>query len=199
MLEKRWFHTLNSPNSFLSCRLARMPRGNPPSYEQRRQWRTQHLSSQDKFLADMPKVELHVHIEGTMTPELRWMLSQRNNIPLTVGAEKRPLTSLDAVREAYTEIRGRIGATSAEPQRSFTFFEAYYGGFDLLQTEEDYFALAMGYFETASKMNVMYCEPFFDLQGHTRRGIDIDIVMAGFSRAQREAANRLNVNMSSSF
>ncbi|CAG8952013.1 hypothetical protein HYFRA_00000749 [Hymenoscyphus fraxineus] len=72
-----------------------------------------------------------------------------------------------------------------------TFYEAYYGGFDLLQTEEDYYDLAMGYFERASQMKVRYCEPFFDPQGHTRRGIPLDVMMRGFKRAQDEAESRL--------
>jgi adenosine deaminase len=105
---------------------------------------------------------------------------------------------LEEVREAYTQIRGRIGAASADPQRSFTFFEAYYGGFDLLQTEDDYFDLAMGYFERASEMNVKYCEPFFDPQGHIRRGISMDTMMKGFKRAQKVAEQRLNVSGASS-
>lgn len=165
----------------------------PPSYEQRQEWRKQHLLSNDDFLTGMPKIELHVHIEGTMTPELRWKLSQQNHIPLIAGSQKRPLVSLEEVSDAYTRIRGRIGAASANPQKSFTFFEAYYGGFDLLQTEEDYFDLAISYFERASEMNVRYCEPFFDPQGHTRRGINMDLIMKGFRRAQVEAEERLNV------
>lgn len=164
-----------------------------PSYEQRREWRRKHILANDTWMTEMPKVELHVHIEGTMTPELRWKLSQRNKIPLTAGAQKHPLTSLGEVQDAYTKIRGRIGAGSADPQKSFTFFEAYYGGFDLLQTERDYYDLAMGYFERASEMNVRYCEPFFDPQGHTRRGIGMDVIMRGFRKAQVEAEERLNV------
>ncbi|TVY44508.1 putative deaminase [Lachnellula occidentalis] len=163
------------------------------SREQRQEWKERHLRSNDKFVTDIPKIELHVHIEGTMTPELRWKLAQRNNIPLTVGSEKVPLSTLAETREAYQNIRGRIGAASADGKRKMTFFEAYYGGFDLLQTEEDYFDLAMGYFERAGEMNVRYCEPFFDPQGHTRRGIPIEMILKGFKRAQIAAEHRLNV------
>ena len=164
------------------------------TYEQRQEWRNRQLSSNDKFVTDLPKIELHVHIEGTMSPELRWKLAQRNGTPLTKGSDKIPLSSLAEVKEAYKHIRGRIGAGSAEGRKCFTFFEIYYGGFDLLQTEEDYYDLAMGYFERASEMNVRYCEPFFDPQGHTRRGIPFDIMMKGFKRAQEEAEQRLNVS-----
>jgi adenosine deaminase len=129
-----------------------------------------------------------------MIPELRWKLSQRNKIPLTSGSEKILLTSLEQIQHAYTQIRGRIGAASAEASKSFTFFEIYYGGFELLQTEEDYYDLAMGYFERAGKMNVRYCELFFDPQGHTRREIPIYVFMRGFRRAQLEAETRLNVS-----
>lgn len=162
--------------------------------EQRREWKARHLRSNDKFVAEIPKIELHVHIEGTITPELRWKLAQRNQIPLTAGSENVPLSTLAETQEAYKNIRGRIGAASAEGKRNMTFFEAYYGGFDLLQKEEDYYDLAMGYFERVGPMNVRYCEPFFDPQGHTRRGISIDVIMKGFGRAQVEAEERWNVS-----
>jgi adenosine deaminase len=164
------------------------------TYEQRQLLRKSHLDSHDAFITGIPKVELHVHIEGTLAPSLRWELSQRNGIPLTAGSSKTPLNSLAKVQEAYTQIRGRIGAASAHGQTNMTFFEAYYGGFELLKTERDYYDLAMGYFERAAKMNVRYCEPFFDPQGHTRRGVGMDVVMRGLRRAQVEAEKRLNVS-----
>lgn len=163
------------------------------TYEQRQEWRRQHLLSDDGFVSGLPKIELHVHIEGTMNSELRWKLAQRNGIALTRGTEKIPLDSLDDVKEAYKHIRGRIGANSAEGRQCLSFFEAYYGGFDLLQNEEDFYDLAIGYFEQASRMNVRYCEPFFDPQGHTSRGIQMETVMRGFQKAQMEAEARLNV------
>jgi len=129
-----------------------------------------------------------------MKPELRWKLAQRNKIPLTAGSEKVLISTLAETQEAYMNIRGRIGAVSAEGKRNMTFFEAYYGGFDLLQKEEDYYDLAMGYFERVGQMNVRYCEPFFDPQGHTRRGISMDVIMNGLKRAQVEAEKRWNVS-----
>jgi adenosine deaminase len=168
----------------------------PPSaasYEERQRWRTNHLLAKDTFVTEMPKVELHVHIEGTMTPELRWKLGHRNGIPLTAGSQRVSLNTLSEVQNAYTRIRGRIGAASADASKCFTFFEAYYGGFDLLLIEQDYYDLAMGYFERAAQMNVRYCEPFFDLQGHTRRGIPLDYMMDGFRKSQIDAEKHLNV------
>jgi len=163
------------------------------TYAQRQDWRELHLQSNDTFITNMPKIELHVHIEGTMTPELRWKLSQRNSAPLTTSSQKVPLTSIEETREAYKEIRGRIGAGSADATKHFTFFEAYYGGFELLTIEEDYFDLAIGYFERARAMNVRYCEVFFDAQGNTRRGISMDVLMRGLKRAQKHAEQKLNV------
>lgn len=166
----------------------------PTTIEQRQRWRQEHLSSNYILVLDIPKIELHVHIEGTMSPETRWKLSQRNRIPLTMGSDRVPLTSLEEVCDAYTKIRGRIGAASADASKSFTFFEIYYGGFDLLQTEDDFYDLAMDYFRRASEMNVRYCEPFFDPQGQTRRGISMEVMMKGFKRAQLDAERDLNVS-----
>jgi adenosine deaminase len=169
------------------------------TYEQRQTLRRVHLDSNDAFVSGIPKVELHVHIEGTLTPSLRWELSRRNSIPLTVGSDKTPLTSLQQVEEAYTQIRGRIGAASAHGKTNMTFFEAYCGRFSLFQSEQDYYDLAIGYFQHAAEMNVIYCEPFLDLQGHTRRGVRMDVIMNGFKRAQEDAEERLNVSSESCF
>ena len=164
------------------------------TFEERQTLRKAHLALNDAFINGIPKIELHVHIEGTLTPSLRWKLSKRNSIPLTVGSDNVLLTSLKQVEEAYAQIRGRIGADSAHGITNMTFFEAYYGGFALLQTEQDYYDLAMAYFQRAAEMNVRYCEPFFDPQGHTRRGIGMDVIMGGFERAQMEAEKSLNVS-----
>jgi len=73
------------------------------------------------------------------------------------------------------------------------FFDAYYGGMEVLRTEEDFYELAMGYFRKAGEMNVRYCEPFFDPQAHTRRGVGFEVFMKGFERAQIEAERDINV------
>lgn len=79
------------------------------------------------------------------------------------------------------------------------FFEAYYGSMEVLLEEEDFFELAMGYFEKAGSMEVRYCEVFFDIQAHTRRGVSVKTVMDGFRRAQVKAEKELNVGKFSLF
>jgi adenosine deaminase len=165
------------------------------TFEERQTWRKTHLESNDTFITNIPKIELHVHIDGTMSPELRWKLSQRHGIPLTRGSQNIPITSLDETREAYTRIRGRVGAASASSETDFTFFEAIHGGIALMKDEEDYYDLAIEYYERVSKMNVRYCELFVDPQGHTKRGIQMDVIMGGLRRAQLEAERRLQVSV----
>ncbi|KAF5617227.1 adenosine deaminase [Fusarium tjaetaba] len=161
--------------------------------EERLSLRQELIDSNDKFILDLPKVELHVHIEGTLTPELRWKLAKRNNQILKLERTGTVYTSLEQLRASYYIMEARPGHQIDNAEESFTFFEAYYGGFDVLVTEEDFYDLAMNYFEHVAGMNVRYCESFFDPQGHTRRGVEFKTVMNGFRRAQEEAEKRLNV------
>ncbi|KAE8131360.1 hypothetical protein BDV38DRAFT_264608 [Aspergillus pseudotamarii] len=73
------------------------------------------------------------------------------------------------------------------------FFQLYYGGFSVLRDEQDLYRLAMDYFRKATDMNIRYYEPFFDPQGHTRRGVSFQAMMHGFRKAQSEAATDLEV------
>lgn len=152
------------------------------------------LDANDNFILNLPKVELHVHIEGTLTPELRWKLAKRNNQTLKLERTGTVYHNLEQLRESYNIIQPRPGHRIDNAEESFTFFEAYYGGFEVLVTEQDFFDLAMNYFEHAASMNVRYCEPFFDPQGHTRRGVSFPTMMEGFRKAQEEAKKRLNVS-----
>lgn len=165
------------------------------TYEERQEWRKEYLLANDLLVINMPKIELHVHIEGTMSPDMRWELAQRNNIRLTAGSDERPLTTLAEVRDAYTKIRGRISKASADASTFFTFFQIYFGGFAMLKTEQDFYDLAMDYLKRVASTNVRYCEPFFDPQGHTCRGISMEVIMTAFKRAKRDAERDFDVSL----
>jgi adenosine deaminase len=81
---------------------------------------------------------------------------------------------------SYELIQARPGHSFNDSEERFTFFEAYYGGFEVLVTEQDFYDLATNYFEHAAAMNMRYCEPFLYPQGHTRRGILWETMMADF-------------------
>jgi len=138
------------------------------------------------FISKMPKVELHVHLEGTLTSSMRWRLAQKNVISLKYKTEEELEYSYRTMYNHRKKLNGDNGLP--------VFLDMYYGGMEVLITEDDYFELAMAYFEKAASMNVRYCEPFFDLQAHTRRDVAVDIVMRGLQRAKLEAAEKLNVD-----
>jgi adenosine deaminase len=148
-------------------------------------------SLEDPFVAGIPKVELHVHIEGTLTPELRFKLGQRNHIRLHSQRLNKTFTTLEKLKEMYNLLQPR--SIKGSNQIS-AFFDAYYGGMEVLRTQEDFYELAMGYFEKAAQMNVRYCELFFDPQAHTRRGVEFEVFMKGFKKAQIDAEEHLNVS-----
>jgi adenine deaminase len=126
------------------------------------------------FIEGMPKAELHVHLEGTLEPELKFSLAARNGVDL-------PYRSAAAMRAAY--------AFDDLP----SFLAVYYEGMSVLQTEEDFCDLAMAYYRKARSQNVVYAETFFDPQAHTARGIGLDTVITGFRRAQQDAAAELGL------
>jgi adenosine deaminase len=117
----------------------------------------------------MPKVELHVHIEGTLEPELMFELAGRNGVQL-------PFATVDELRAAYD---------FSDLQ---SFLDIYYLGAAALVTEDDFDLLARRYFERAHADHVRHAEIFFDPQTHTDRGIPLSTVVAGLSRAQGRAA-----------
>jgi adenosine deaminase len=129
------------------------------------------MSDLDAFIAGLPKAELHMHIEGSLEPELMFALAKRNGIEI-------PFESVEAVRAAY----------------SFSnlqdFLDIYYQGADVLRTEEDFRDLASAYFERAAADNVVHAEIFFDPQTHTVRGIAFDTVMRGLLAGMADAEAR---------
>jgi adenosine deaminase len=120
------------------------------------------------FIAAMPKAELHLHIEGTLEPELLFALAQRNKVKL-------PYASVDALRAAYD---------FSDLQ---SFLDLYYAGAAVLQTEQDFYEMTAAYITRARADKVLHAEIFFDPQTHTERGIAIETVFAGIARALREA------------
>jgi adenosine deaminase len=126
------------------------------------------------FIARMPKAELHLHLEGTLEPELKFELAARNGLDL-------PYASAEEMRAAY----GFDDLAS--------FLAVYYEGMSVLLTERDFYDLAMAYFEKAHSQNVAYAEVFFDPQAHTMRGVPFESVIDGLHRAQREAEESLGL------
>lgn len=129
------------------------------------------------ILCRMPKAELHIHIEGTLEPELIFELATRNNIPL-------PYPTVDDLRAAYafTDLQ--------------SFLDIYYAGAGVLQTEDDFFAMAWAYLKRAKAENVRHAEIFFDPQTHSERGIPFATVINGLDRAVRRGREELGVSAS---
>lgn len=120
---------------------------------------------------ELPKAELHIHIEGSLEPDMMFDLAQRNRVSL-------PYDSVDAVRQAY----------------NFSclqdFLDLYYAGMQVLQHEADFHELADGYFRRAQADNVTHIEFFFDPQAHLERGVSMATIMGGLMSATRQARER---------
>jgi len=130
--------------------------------------------SLDAFIHGLPKAELHVHIEGTLEPELKFKLAARNGLAL-------PFADVDEMRASY-----RFHDLPS-------FLGLYYSGMDVLLKEPDFYDLAMAYLTKAHAQTVLYAEIFFDPQAHTSRGVSFDTVIRGLRRAQMDAEQQLGV------
>lgn len=128
-----------------------------------------------KLIKELPKVELHVHIEGTLEPELLFILADRNKINI---GYKNP----EELRIAY------------QFKDLQSFLDLYYVGAHVLQTEQDFFDLTWAYIQKIHQQNVRHTELFFDPQTHTSRGIDIAIVINGIDRALKEAKRQFDIS-----
>ncbi len=127
----------------------------------------------EQFVHGLPKAELHVHVEGTLEPELMFDLARRNQIGL-------PYPTLEDARRAYN-------FTSLQ-----SFLDIYYQGAAVLRTEEDFFDLMSGYLARAVEDGVTRAEIFFDPQIHLHRDVGFEVFMAGFGDAQKEWADRID-------
>ena len=139
------------------------------------------VSALDTFVSALPKAELHLHIEGSLEPELMFALGQRNRVAL-------PFKSVEEVRAAYAFSNLQ------------DFLDIYYQGANVLREEEDFYDLAMAYFRRAAADHVRHSEIFFDPQTHTDRNIPYDVVIKGLLRARKDAsALGLSVSIIHSF
>lgn len=128
-----------------------------------------------EFIKNLPKAELHLHIEGSLEPELMFKLAERNNITL-------PFKSIEDVKKAY------------EFDNLQSFLDIYYQGAAVLIQEQDFYDLTWEYLKKCETENVRHVEIFFDPQTHTERGIEFDTVIQGIHRALKDAETKLNIS-----
>ena len=127
------------------------------------------------LLRRMPKAELHIHIEGSLEPELIFQLAQRNGVALAYP-------SVEALRAAYA---------FSDLQ---SFLDIYYAGASVLLKEADFFDMAWAYFQRAAADHVVHAELFFDPQTHTERGVAMETVIVGLAHACRRAHAELGIS-----
>ncbi len=127
------------------------------------------------FINKLPKAELHLHIEGTLEPELMFKLAERNNINI-------PFDSSEEVRKAY------------EFNCLQDFLDIYYQGAQVLINEEDFFELTYAYLLKCKSQNIRHAEIMFDPQTHTERGVTFETVISGIQRACEKATKELNIS-----
>lgn len=127
------------------------------------------------LITKLPKAELHLHIEGSLEPELMFSLAQKNNIAL-------PYQNIEAVKNAYN-------FTSLQ-----SFLDIYYAGANVLITESDFFDLTWAYLLRCKEQNICHTEIFFDPQTHTSRGIAFKTVIDGITKALQKGEKELGIS-----
>jgi adenosine deaminase len=127
------------------------------------------------FIANLPKAELHVHLEGTLEPELSFELAKKHGIELEYA------TVEDLLRAYYFHDLP-------------SFLRIYYRAMSVLLDEDDFFQLAWQYLSKAAQQRVLYAEMFFDPQAHTSRGVPFETVIRGIRRAQERASSQLGID-----
>ena len=127
------------------------------------------------WLNKLPKIELHLHLEGSLEPELMFELAQRNGISLTYK-------SVEEVKAAY------------QFNNLQDFLDIYYQGAQVLKFEEDFYDLTWAYLNKCHEQNVIHIEPFFDPQTHTSRGIPFATMISGISRALDDGEKEFGIS-----
>ena len=133
------------------------------------------MNKRKELIATLPKTELHMHIEGSLEPEMMFELAQRNGVEL-------PYSDVDAIRDAY------------QFDCLQDFLDLYYQGMSVLQTERDFYDLTWAYLKRCEADNVVHTEIFFDPQGHTERGIPFATAFDGISDALRYGESELGIS-----
>lgn len=128
-----------------------------------------------QYIQNIPKCELHLHIEGTLEPELMFELSKRNNIEI-------PFDTVEEISAAYNFSNLQ------------DFLDIYYQGAQVLQTEQDFYDLTMAYLKKVHSENVRHVEIFFDPQTHTERGIEFGTVIKGIKQALLDAEENMDIS-----
>lgn len=133
------------------------------------------MTDMQDFIQALPKAELHIHIEGSLEPEMMFELARRNGVGLAYP-------DVESIRNAY----------------NFNclqdFLDLYYQGMSVLQTEQDFYDLTWAYLERCQQQNVVHTEIFFDPQGHTARGVAFETVISGIWRALQQAGRELGIS-----
>ena len=127
------------------------------------------------WLNALPKAELHMHLEGSLEPELMFQLAERNRIQL-------PWDCVETLRSAY------------DFNNLQEFLDIYYQGANVLQTEQDFYDLTWAYLKKCEEQNVIHVEPFFDPQTHTARGVSMEVAITGISEALGDARDLLGIS-----
>ncbi len=129
----------------------------------------------NQFIKELPKAELHLHIEGTFEPELMFEIAKRNDIILQYK-------SIDELKKAY------------QFDCLQDFLNIYYAGASVLIHEQDFYDLTWAYFEKCAEQNIRHTEIMFDPQTHTERGVSFETVINGITKACQDAQEKLNIS-----
>ncbi|KVV04379.1 MULTISPECIES: adenosine deaminase [unclassified Pseudomonas] len=127
------------------------------------------------WLNALPKAELHLHLEGSLEPELLFALAERNKIAL-------PWNDVETLRKAYAF------------NNLQEFLDLYYRGADVLRTSQDFYDLTWAYLLRCKEQNVIHTEPFFDPQTHTDRGVPFEVVLNGIAAALKDGEQQLGIS-----